>query len=281
MTPSPLVSTDWLSAHLFDADLRIVDASWYMPGSDRDADAEYRAAHIPGAVRFNPDVVADTASPLPHMLATPDAFAAAVGALGIADTDTIVVYDGAGLFSAARAWWNFLLMGTTKTFVLDGGLPKWTAEHRPLAQGETHLQPTVFHPRFDADGVADAARILTALADPDMQVVDVRSAERFRAEVPEPRAGLRSGHMPGAKNLPFAELIEDGRLRDTAALKAAFAKAGIDVDKRVISSCGSGVTAPLLTLALVAAGHGMGIVYDGSWTEWGGRDDLPIVAGAP
>ena len=280
MPASPLVPTDWLADHLHDPDLRIVDASWYMPASVRDPDAEYAAAHIPGAVRFNPDVIADTSIPLPHMLASPETFAEAAGALGISETDTIVVYDGAGLFSAARVWWNFRIMGASKVFVLDGGLPKWTAEGRPLATGTMAAPRASFTPKFNPEGVADVSRVLASLDSADIQVVDVRSGERFRGEAPEPRPGLRSGHMPGALNLPFNELIDKGQLRDVETLRAIVAKAGIDAKKPVIASCGSGITAPLLTLAIAAIGGIEGAVYDGSWTEWGGRDDLPVVTGA-
>ncbi|MBU1174321.1 MAG: 3-mercaptopyruvate sulfurtransferase [Alphaproteobacteria bacterium] len=279
MTASPLVSTDWLAAHLFDADLRIVDGSWYLPSMARDPDAEFLAAHIPGAVRFNPDLIADTSIALPHMLAAPEVFAEAVGGLGISETDTIVVYDGMGLMSAARVWWNFLVMGAKKVFVLDGGLPKWVAEGRVLGAGATAPRPASFHARFDPTGVADAARVLAALDDPAIQVVDVRSAGRFRGEEPEPRPGLRGGHMPGARNLPFPDLIANGRLRDPAELRARFAAAGIDPARPVITSCGSGVTAPIVSLAMAAMGHRPATVYDGSWTEWGGRADLPVVTG--
>lgn len=280
MTASPLVSTDWLAERMFDKDIRIVDGSWYMPATGRDPDAEYRAIHIPGAVRFNPDEISDTAIPLPHMLASPEVFAAAVGRLGISETDTIVVYDGMGLISAARVWWNFLIMGAKEVFVLDGGLPKWIAEQKPVASGEMEPLAATFNPTFDPEGVADAARVLAALEDPTIQVVDVRSAGRFRGSEPEPRPGLRGGHMPGSLNLPFAELIESGHLRNPSELAGLFARAGIDPAKPVITSCGSGVTAPIVSLAMAAMGRKPATVYDGSWTEWGGRDDLPVVTGS-
>ena len=273
------VSTEWLAAHLDAPDLVVVDASYYLSTMNRDAEAEYRAGHIPGAVRFDIDAVKDEASDLPHMLPRPEVFSSAVRKLGIGDGMRIVVYDGAGLFSAPRVWWTFRAFGARDVFVLDGGLPKWKAEGRPVTDEPTRRQPHHFTARFDHGVVRDLDDVRRALASGAAQVVDARPADRFRGEAPEPRPGLRSGHMPGALNLPFATLIEDGRLKPPGAIAAAFAGAGVDPARPIITSCGSGISAAILWLALETIGHDRLGLYDGSWAEWGGRDDTEVVGG--
>ena len=274
-----LVSTDWLLAHLSDPDVVVIDASWHMPATNRDGRREFLAGHIPGAAFFDLDAVSDHTSPLPHMLPSPEDFASAMGALGVSNDVRVVVYDAAGLFSAPRLWWMLRIFGHEHVAILDGGLPKWTAEGRPLDKGEAHPTARVFTPHFNAAAVADVAQVRDALDSGSAQVLDARAAPRFLGQAPEPRAGLASGHMPGALNLPMTDLIADGRLKEPDALEAALTAIGVSGDKPVITSCGSGVSAAVITLALARLGRPIGRLYDGSWTEWGGRSDLPVATG--
>jgi thiosulfate/3-mercaptopyruvate sulfurtransferase len=278
--PRTLVSTEWLAAHLSDPDLRVLDGSWYMPEAGRDARAEYEAAHVPGARFFDIDDIADTRSDLPHMAPPPEKFMSRLRAMGVGDGHQVVVYDGAGLFSAARVWWLFKLMGKPDIAVLDGGFPKWQAEGRPVedlaplardrhmtAQRQSHLVK-------DVTQVAQAAKLR------DWQIVDARSPARFRGEEPEPREGLRAGHIPGSCNLHYRALLnDDGTMKDAAGLRAAFDAAGVALDKPVITTCGSGVTAAIVNLALARLGHDAHALYDGSWAEWGRYPDLAVATG--
>jgi thiosulfate/3-mercaptopyruvate sulfurtransferase len=276
--PEALVSTAWLAERLGAPDIRVVDGSWYLPAMKRDPKAEYAAEHIPGAVYFDIDEIADTDSPLPHMLPSPEKFAARVKKLGLGDGNRIVVYDGLGLFSAARVWWMFRVYGHNDVAVLDGGLKKWKAEGRPLESGPSRPRERHFTARVNSLLVRELDDMKRNIETKREQVIDARSPGRFHAREPEPRQGLRGGHIPGSKNLPFGEMTDPatGTLLPAAALEAKFRAAGIDPTKPIVASCGSGVSACALALGLHLIGAPQVAVYDGSWTEWGGRPDTPI-----
>ena len=278
--PTTLVSTEWLADHLSDPTLRVLDASWYLPAQNRDARAEYAAGHIPGARFFDIDEIADLTVPLPHMAAPDEKFTSRLRGLAIGDGQQVVVYDSAGIFSAARVWWNFRAMGLTRIAVLDGGLPKWRAEGRALTDALPDLRAPHLTPQRQPHLVKSADQVLAAVQSGSAQIIDARSAARFRGEAPEPRAGLRGGHIPGSRNVPFAAVLNaDGTMKDPGDLRAVFEAAGVDLSQPAITTCGSGVTAAVLSLALERLGHRDHALYDGSWSEWGGRDDLPVERG--
>jgi thiosulfate/3-mercaptopyruvate sulfurtransferase len=273
----PLVTTNWLAKHLGEADLRVVDGTWHMPQLGRDARAEFEAAHVPGAVFFDIDAIADRATTLPHMLPTVDEFAAAVGGLGIAGDDRVVVYDVRGVVSAARVWWTFRAFGHDAVAVLDGGLKKWRAEGRAVVGGPATPPRRTFRARLRPELVRDLSAMRANLDSHASQVLDARSTGRFAGTEPEPRAGLRGGHIPGSLNLPYETLYRaDGTLRPPDELRGAAVAAGIDLGRPIVTTCGSGVTASVLALALYLAGRPDVAVYDGSWSEWGARADVPV-----
>ena len=276
--PGPLVGADWLASHRENPALRILDGSWYLPTQDRDPAAEFAACHIPGAVFFDIDAIADPASNLPHMLPGEAGFAAAVGALGISNDNAIVVYDGAGVFSAPRVWWTFRTFGHDNIAVLQGGLPAWRSAGHPVTDEMTPLEPAQFAARLKPGLVRNADQIRANIENPTEQVVDARAEGRFHGRDPEPRPGLRGGHIPGSFNLPHAALVDAdaGTLQDPATIRARLEKAGVSLDRPITTTCGSGISAALLALAFYTAGHTETAVYDGSWTEWGGLEDAPI-----
>jgi thiosulfate/3-mercaptopyruvate sulfurtransferase len=274
-----VVSSEWLVKHLKDPGLSIVDASWYLPTQNRNARAEYETAHLPGAIFFDQDEVVDPDSALPHALPSPNVFEQHASAMGITRDDTIIVYDGPGMFSAPRVWWLFRVMGAKKVFVLDGGFDRWKADGHITTDKPTKIAPTAFVPHFDPSRVTSFGQMCDIVENGSSQIADARPAGRFTGDEPEPRPGMRSGHMPGARNVPVTALSEDGFLKDLEALRCVFAEAGIDPDKPVVTSCGSGVTAAVISLALESLGSDNHTLFDGSWTEWGGRDDTPVETG--
>ncbi|GFZ78861.1 sulfurtransferase [Elstera cyanobacteriorum] len=280
-TRSAFVSTGWLAEHLSDPTLRILDATYFLPGVPRNAEAEFLERHIPGAQFFDIDGHKDFESDLPHMLPDPDSFAEAMTDMGIGNDCTVVCYDSHGLMSAARPWWMFRTFGHDKVFVLDGGLKKWLAEGRPTESGPVTPPTGRFHARFRPELVSDRDAVLTALDMPAVQIIDARSAGRFAATEPEPRAGLAGGHMPGARNVPSGTLVnpDTGEILSKTDLTARFIAAGVDLKRPIITSCGSGVTACLLAIGLYELGRADVSVYDGSWSEWGSYPGLPIATG--
>ncbi len=278
--PKTLVSTDWLARHLKDPDLRVLDASWYLPAMARDARAEYQAAHIPGARFFDIDEMSDQRSALPHMAPPTEKFISRMRAMGVGDGHQVVVYDGAGIFSAARVWWLFRLMGKTDIAVLDGGFPKWRAEGREIEDLPPIVRDRHMTVARQAGLVKDVTQVAHAAKLGLAEVLDARGPGRFAGTEAEPRPGLRAGHIPGSRNIPFPTLLNaDGTMKDPAALRAVFQAAGVDLTKPAITSCGSGVTAAVISLALERIGHRNHALYDGSWAEWGMYEDLPVATG--
>jgi len=278
--PKTLVSTKWLAAHLNDPDLRVLDASWYLPAMGRDARAEYSVAHIPGARFFDIDEVSDHRSDLPHMVPPVEKFISRMRALGIGDGHQVVVYDGMGIFSAPRVWWLFQLMGKPDIAVLDGGLPKWQAEGHAVEDMPPMLRDRHITVQRQAHMVKDVTQVAAASKLGDYEIIDARSADRFRGDAAEPRPGMRSGHIPNSRSLPFGNLLNsDGTMKPERDLRAAFNAANVDLNKPIITTCGSGITASILSLALTRIGHDRHAVYDGSWSEWGQYPDLKVATG--
>jgi len=285
MTTAPdqspfVVSFDWLKNRIGEPGLKIVDASWYLPAQNRNATAEYAASRIPGAVYFNQDKIVDPASELPHTIASPADFARAAGELGLSDSDTIIVYDGPGMFSAPRVWWLLRIFGAGNTYVLDGGFDSWKAQGLPMETGHpASPSPADFNVMPNSGAITGFDEMRSIIDGQTSQIADARGPGRFTGAEPEPRAGLRSGHMPGARNVPFPTLVDGGKLKPVSQLRLALEASGLDLEKPVVTTCGSGVTAAVITLALQSIGHRANTLYDGSWSEWGSHDDTPIVTG--
>jgi len=278
--PKSLVSTQWLANHLKDPDLRVLDASWYLPDAGRDARAEYKAAHIPGARFFDIQEISDARSDLPHMAPPAEKFMSRMRSMGVGDGHQIVVYDGAGLLSAARVWWLFRLMGHRDVAVLDGGLPKWQAEGRAVEDMAPIVKDRHLTVRFQNHLVRDVTQVSQASKLGTTQIVDARATARFRGDAPEPRAGLRAGHIPGSRNVPFTDLLNDDKtMKSPDETRRVFEQAGVDVTQPVITSCGSGITAAILALALERLGNDSWSLYDGSWAEWGMFPTVPVATG--
>lgn len=278
--PKTLVSTDWLQDHLKDPDLRVLDASWYLPEAGRNAKAEYDAAHIPGARFFDIEDISDHRSDLPHMAPPVEKFMSRLRAMGVGDGHQIVIYDGAGLLSAARVWWLFKLMGKDTVAVLDGGFPKWQAEGRETEDMPPVIRDRHMTARFRNHLVRDVTQVSAASKIGDQVIVDARAASRFRGDAPEPREGLRAGHIPGARSIPFTTLLnEDKTMKTPRETRQVFEAAGVDLSKPVITTCGSGITAAILALALERMGHNQWSLYDGSWAEWGMFPTVPVATG--
>lgn len=278
--PKTLVSTDWLAKHLSDPDLRVLDASWYLPEANRNAQHEYDNAHIPGARFFDIDDISDHRSDLPHMVPPVEKFMSRMRAMGVGDGHQVVVYDGAGLLSAARVWWLFRLMGQHNVAVLDGGFPKWQAEGREIEDLPPVVRDRHMTVRFQNHLVRDVTQVAAASKLEDHVIVDARAPARFRGDAPEPREGLRSGHIPGSRNVCFADLLNsDKTMKDVPDLRAIFEAAGVDLSKPVITTCGSGITAAVLSLALERIGVSDHALYDGSWAEWGMFPTVPVATG--
>jgi thiosulfate/3-mercaptopyruvate sulfurtransferase len=277
----PLVTTEWLAAELGKPDLIVFDATKYLPNEPKDGKAEFVRAHIPGARYFDIDQIADPDTDLPHMVPTPGRFAKLMGALGVGNGSRVVFYDQKGLASAARGWWLMGLFGHDDAAVLDGGLPKWVKEGRAVQNGEAALpKPAEFRPDYRAGQLRGVGDMLRNVLSRSEQVLDARAAGRFSGAIPEPRAGMRSGHIPGSVSVPYTDLLRaDGTFRPAGEVRGRFEAAGVDGSRPLVTSCGSGVTACILTLGLRVAGFPEGAVYDGSWTEWGGRSDTPVEIG--
>lgn len=274
-----IVSADWVEKQLGAPEFRIVDASWYLPAQNRNGAEEYAAGHVPGAVFFDQDAIADHTSGLPHTIPSPELFKREVEMLGISDTDTIVVYDGPGIFTAPRVWWLFRLFGAKKVYVMDGGMDGWKREGRPLRTDLPEPAPANFNIAYAPERITRFAAMQEIVANGSAQIADARGAGRFTGEEAEPRPGMRSGHMPGAKSLPSGVFSIDGKFKDLASLQETIEAAGIDLAGPVVTSCGSGVTAAIISLALESLGHTNHTLYDGSWSEWGSRQDTAVVTG--